>query len=235
MNTHETERLKIVKKFLQHDFNLNSALNDILNLASEICGSKWAFITLIDEQLQWFKVCKGLDMEKMSKNAAFCTHTIQHEDVFVVADPLADERFSSLPGVTDGLVKFYAGAKLTTKEGYDIGALCAVSDSRKKLTESKKGMLAILARQAMYLMELDMSIKHVAQQNKVLLEIAHIQSHEFRGPLSTVMSCMNIIRDDDYNPPRDYLVMMDEAVLQLDKKIHLVVEKTQLARETYRF
>lgn len=236
----EKERITTVRKFEGIDFNLNKGLNDILTLTSQICDTPLAFITLIDETSQWFKVCKGLEVMELPRSTSFCTHTIMNPGVMVINDPLADERFVGLPTVTSGMVRFYAGATLTTEDGQNIGTLCTVDNCSKELSQDKKDMLAILARQAIHLMELELSQKllqekteFIAIQNKALLEIAHTQSHEFRGPLTTIMGFMNIIKDDDYNNPKEHLMMMDEAIHKLDEKIYLVVKSTQRARDIY--
>jgi PAS domain S-box-containing protein len=63
----------------------------------------------------------------------------------------------------------------------------------------------------------------IIDQNKSLLEIAHIQAHDFRAPLTSIMGLMNLIRDEDYEAPREYLEMLNEAVYILDDKIRSIV------------
>ena len=89
-------------------------------------------------------------------------------------------------------------------------------------------------------MELEVCLTEIAEKNQqieqqtnALIEIAFTQSHEFRGPLSTIMGFMNIIKDDDYNSPKEHLIMMEEAVKKLDEKILLVVKSTQMVKELY--
>ncbi|MDO3642523.1 sensor histidine kinase [Mucilaginibacter sp. L3T2-6] len=63
----------------------------------------------------------------------------------------------------------------------------------------------------------------IIEQNKSLLKIAHIQAHEFRAPLTSIMGLMGLIKDADYNAPREYLEMLGEAVYALDDKIKSIV------------
>ncbi len=76
-------------------------------------------------------------------------------------------------------------------------------------------------------------MQQVEKQNNVLLDIAFIQSHEFRGPLSTIMALMNIIKEEDYTSSREYMQLMEEAVQKLDEKIHMVVKSTEVINENY--
>ncbi|MCO5947185.1 GAF domain-containing protein [Mucilaginibacter flavidus] len=65
--------------------------------------------------------------------------------------------------------------------------------------------------------------KKIIDQNTSLLKIAHIQAHEFRAPLTSIMGLMGLIKDADYEAPREYLEMLSEAVYALDDKIKSIV------------
>jgi len=63
----------------------------------------------------------------------------------------------------------------------------------------------------------------ILEQNRLLSRVAEIQSHDYRGPVATILGLMNLIRDDGYVASKEYLMMLDSAVKQLDGKIHEVV------------
>ncbi len=241
MIVNELERLKSVKRFEQYNFDLNKGLEDILTLTAKLCETPVAFITLIDDDTQWFKVSKGLDVFQMPRASSFCTYTIMDSDVLVVPDPTKDERFADIPLVAEAPhIRFYAGAPLAADDGQNVGTLCVFDDHSKELPESKRQMLGLLAKQAIHLMELELCLKLIQQksqqiekQNSVLRDIAFTQAHEFRGPLSIIMGFMNLIRDDDYESPKENLQYMEEAVNKLDEKILLVVQSTNMVREMY--
>ena len=237
----ETERLRAVKRFERYNFDLNANLQGILKLAADIYESPAAFITLIDEQDQWFKVRHGFEVFRMPRATSFCNQTIMQGNTFIVSDAREDKRFSNNPFVKDAPnVRFYAGAPLAANEGQNIGSLCVMDTVPKEIPENKRVLLEILAKQAMHLMELELTYKlldekmqQVALQNKTLMDIAFIQSHEFRGPLSTIMGLMNVIKDNNYESPEEYLLMMDQAIAKLDEKIHMVVRSTEDAKAAY--
>ena len=240
MTNIEVQRLKAVRQFDLFEFNLHKGLEDILELAADICQTPVAFITLIDEDMQLFKVCRGFQLDRSPRNAtSFCNHAIMHNEVMVVPDAMQDERFVNNSFVTSPLnVRFYAGAPLATEDGHNIGTLCVYDAYAKELAEEKKNLLGILARQSIHLMELEMSLKtiraktaQIALQNDALMDIAFTQSHEFRRPLANIMGIMNLIKDDDYTAPREYLEHMDAAVTELDEKVKIVVKSTEIARQ----
>jgi PAS domain S-box-containing protein len=63
----------------------------------------------------------------------------------------------------------------------------------------------------------------IIDQNQSLLKIAHIQAHDFRAPLASIMGLMGLIKQDDYNAPKEYLRMREEAVYTLDDRIRQVI------------
>ncbi len=241
MYTNEEMRLQAVKRFMQFNFDLDKNLQGLLKLASDIYKTPVAFLTLIDEKDQWIKVNYGFQVERMPRNTSFCTHAIMEQDVMVVSDAMTDKRFNNNPLVHNAPnIKFYAGAPLASNEGQNIGTICVMDVDSKEVSDNQKQLLSILAQQAVHLMELELTYKtlsekmtQVASQNKALMDIAFVQSHEFRGPLSTIMGIMNVIKEENYNSPREYMLMLEEAVGKLDEKIHVVVKSTEIAKMAY--
>ncbi len=237
----EIARIHSVNRFKAFDFDLDKNLDGILKLAADIYETPVAFITLIDEQDQWFKVKRGFEVFKMPRATSFCTHAIMQQDAMIVQDALLDSRFTENPLVANAPnIRFYAGASLAANDGNNIGTLCVMDTETKEISENKRTLLEILAKQAIHLMELELTqrmlnekMQQVEMQNKILLDIAHIQSHEFRSPLCSIMGLMNIIKEDHYREPNAYLEMMDEAIKTLDEKIHWVVRSTEMATKAY--
>jgi PAS domain S-box-containing protein len=63
----------------------------------------------------------------------------------------------------------------------------------------------------------------ILSQNASLLKIAHIQAHEFRAPLTSIMGLMSLIKEDDYAAPKEYLQLLEQAVETLDTTIRQIV------------
>src|SRR5271163_2801961 len=118
----ELARLEAVNRFKAFDFDLNLNLDGILKLAADIYETPVAFITLIDEHDQWFKVKRGFEVFSMPRATSFCTHTIAQRDVMIIPDTSEDERFIDNPLVKNvPNIRFYAGAPLATYDGDNIG------------------------------------------------------------------------------------------------------------------
>ncbi|QEC75632.1 GAF domain-containing protein [Mucilaginibacter ginsenosidivorax] len=63
----------------------------------------------------------------------------------------------------------------------------------------------------------------IIDQNRSLLKIAHLQAHEFRAPLTTIMGMIELIKSEDFNAPREYYNLLETAVLRFDDKIREVI------------
>eukprot|EP01037_Dinobryon_pediforme_P012435 gene12435-12522_t len=63
----------------------------------------------------------------------------------------------------------------------------------------------------------------ILAQNASLAKIAHIQAHEFRAPLTTIMGLVALIKEEKYDPPSEYIEMLAKTVDILDTTIRHVV------------
>ncbi|RYE53894.1 MAG: extracellular solute-binding protein, partial [Sphingobacteriales bacterium] len=120
---------------------------------------------MVDEETQHIKFKVGTDLETTTREQAFCNEVITQYEVFVIPDALLDERFCNNPHVAGGCgVRFYAGAPLTTQDGFNLGSLCVVDGSPKEMTELQQEMLVALSRQVIQLLEFDSSIIILKEQ-----------------------------------------------------------------------
>jgi hypothetical protein len=73
------------------------------------------------------------------------------------------------------------------------------------------------------------SIANVLYERKfvrALNTIAHLQSHEMRKPVASILGLMDIWKNEKYNYDSEIVSMMESAVTELDEKIHLIVKHT---------
>ena len=361
----EDIRLQAVARFVDFDFENDTELQEIVELASAVSNTPYALITLLDQNTQYLKVRKGIAETIMPREITFCTHAIQQNDIMIVPDMLKDNRFVNNPLVSGKHgVRFYAGIPLTTSGGQKLGTLCVIDVKQHTLNKQQQLVLKVLANQVMKVMELrvgvdmleknqkelaeqkvinndanirlrsffesspnfqvllgksgevidfnktafnfiktihkaelkrgDQFVKYVhptfvpafidkynlalegvksleegsttyeetgliwweaafepardksdeiiglsyiirnvterkikeqkiIDQNQSLLKIAHIQAHEFRGPLTSIMGLMDLIKHANYNPPKEYLELLEAAVHTLDDRIRHII------------
>ena len=124
----EAVRLAVLKNYNILDTPPEKAFDDIVTLASTICDTPIALVSLIDKSRQWFKACLGLCSQETSRDIAFCAYAIvDPTKIFEIPDAHEDPRFCNNPLVTgEPYVRFYAGAPLVT--GIGSGARDALRD-----------------------------------------------------------------------------------------------------------
>ena len=84
-------------------------------------------------------------MTETARDLAFCSYTIQQDEIFVVPDALADPRFADNPVVAEGpRLRFYAGRPVHV-DGRRVGTLCVVDNRPRELSEEDRRALDDLA------------------------------------------------------------------------------------------
>jgi PAS domain S-box-containing protein len=150
----EIERLKALEEYLIMDSLPEKEYDSITQLASYICGTPIALVSLIDDERQWFKSSIGLDATETSRDLSFCQYAIMGEDVYEVNNALENELFAKNPLVTGNPnIRFYAGAPLKDANGFNLGSLCVIDTEPRILSIEQKNALKLLANQVVLLLD----------------------------------------------------------------------------------
>jgi GAF domain-containing protein len=196
----EKQRLDALRSYRILDTVAEQSYDDFTLLASTICKTPIAVISLVDADRQWFKSKIGLDFCQSSRDISFCTHVIHRHKVLIIPDALEDKRFKKNPMVTGPLgIRFYAGAPLLVPGGHAIGTLCVYDRLPRGLSVEQTLLLEALARQIVAQLEL----------RKALAAIKTL-----RGLLPICSYCKSIRNDDGYwNTIETYISRHSDAEL----------------------
>ena len=220
----EQERLKALYDYDVLDTEAEKVFDDLTLLASEICGTPIALISLIDPDRQWFKSKLGLGADETSRDIAFCAHAIHQREVFEVKDTLKDQRFANNPLVTsEPNIRFYAGTPLITPEGYAIGTLCAIDKKPNHLSVQQRNSLEIIGRSVISQLELRKNIQQLKQASQHKTEFLSNMSHELRTPLNAIIGFSRLMQDeiehhalpDKFNQYLDHLDFSGKRLLSV--------------------
>jgi PAS domain S-box-containing protein len=165
----EDERIKAVHRYDILDSGAEGDFDDFTHIASKICGTPMATISLIDTAREWFKSKVGIEGSELPRELTFCGHAVLTNEIFEVQDALEDERFRDNPFVLgDPKVRFYAGAPLISPDGLNLGTLCVFDRAPRSLTPEQRDLLMVLSRQVVNLFELRLAGRRIRWMNENL-------------------------------------------------------------------
>jgi signal transduction histidine kinase len=205
MPENELERLSSLYSYGILDTLPEKDFDAITKLASQICNTSIALITLIDKDQQWFKSKVGITDNSTARDISFCSHALlQPEKIMEIPDVRKDERFADNPFVTGPMkVAFYAGVPLVDHDGYALGTLCVIDSMPRALTPGQQEALRTLATQAMRLIELHRKNAEIEQTNKELQELNHeleryafVIAHDLQSPCNQLITVAQLINDN---------------------------------------
>jgi signal transduction histidine kinase len=228
----EQARIHALLQYEILDTEAEAVYDDFVELASYICQTPIALISLVDPTRQWFKATVGCPASETSRDVAFCAHAIHQSDVFVVPDTLTDSRFVDNPLVTgDPHIRFYAGAPLITPAGLAIGTLCAIDREPRILSPEQITALQTLARQVVSQLELRRLTKELQQVLESKNKLFHILSHDLRSPFNGILAFSQALADEAETLSREEIQDFSQTVLNsAEQFMHLIDNLLQCTR-----
>ncbi|MEV7607126.1 GAF domain-containing sensor histidine kinase [Paenarthrobacter sp. NPDC089322] len=181
------------------------ALQNLVRLATELCDAPYGVVNIISAEHQHQIGAWGVDPGVCSREDSMCAKVFLSREKTVVPDATLDQRFADNPFVTGeiGNVRFYASVPLQTESGFVPGTLCVFSDKPKELTPEQIGVLEVLAKQVVELLELqhrtvqlDRTYAELRDSNAKLAGFAGRVSHDLRIPLTTILGYVELVEDD---------------------------------------
>ncbi|PVY70058.1 PAS domain S-box-containing protein [Tamilnaduibacter salinus] len=144
----EQSRLQALDALAILDTAPEPQFTDLVHIASQLCGTPIALVSLVDSDRQWFKATCGLDAQQTGRDESFCAHAIHDTSILEVCDTQEDDRFADNPLVTGPpRIRYYAGAPLLGQSGHAYGTLCVIDTRpRNALDRGQRESLERLAR-----------------------------------------------------------------------------------------
>ncbi|RYC28877.1 GGDEF and EAL domain-containing protein [Lichenibacterium minor] len=144
----ERQRLQALRSYRLDGPVPEAEFDHIVRLAVDIFDVPTALVSFVAEDQQFFKARVGFAACETSRDVSFCAHALMSDDVLVIPDARADERFATNPLVTGHpFIRFYAGAPVVTPTGHRLGSVCIIdTEPRAPLTEREQRVLQGLAK-----------------------------------------------------------------------------------------
>ncbi|MEJ7626247.1 MAG: GAF domain-containing protein [Ferruginibacter sp.] len=169
--TLEVERLENLYKYEILDTPSDGYFDEITSLAAKVFDVPVAIISLVDTDRIWFKSAYGIDAEEIPRDPGLCSSAIVSDDIYVVENAKVDPRTLSNPLVAGVMgLQFYAGAPLTSPEGFNLGTFCIIDKNPRTLDVKEATMLKQFSRIVMDHLKLKL-------QSRLLVKEVQKNSH----------------------------------------------------------
>lgn len=178
--TRESERLELVQELGLLDSDPDPSFDALTELASRVCNTPIALLSLVDEDRQFFASRLGVAFVETPRSLSFCAHAISPNfggGIFEVSDTLLDIRFRKNDLVLgEPHIRFYAGVPLRPTGGDAVGTLCVLGDAPSELTPFQRDELLRLAGIAEQLLRLRLLVRNEGE----LVERAETSERYYR-------------------------------------------------------
>ncbi len=213
LHPQETQRLDALRRLELLDSDASAAWDALAQLASTICETPIALVSLVGEDRQWFKAKVGLDADETPRDHAFCAHAILEQDIFTVADATQDARFQDNPLVTGHPdIRFYAGMPIKAPDGNALGTVCVIDRQPRILTNVQEESLRQIGRQAEELLR--MRSLAIDLQAHTDVELLQRLEDEIIHPMTPLFLPLSTLRTMGHDPDRDAKLDEVQRLLQ---------------------
>lgn len=223
------------------DGDAAGALTNLVRLAARLCGVPFSVVNIITEDRQVQIAASGVDPAVCSRDDSMCAKVFLAGRTTVVPDASRDPRFVDNPFVTGEIasVRFYASVPLETASGFVLGSLCIFSDDLESPTAEQIGMVEVLARQVVEVLELQHrtlqlsdALAELQRSNAMLGEFAGRVSHDLRIPLTTILGYVELAEDDPDiptgHPALEYLEFIGRGGRRMLRTLEDVLEYSRV-------
>lgn len=152
-NEYEEARLRALQDLELLDTPESESFDRITRMASRLFHTPVSAVSLTDRHRQWFKSHVGTQGREIVRTGAPCAEVTSSREALVIPDMLEDSRYSDCLLAQSG-VRFYAGAPLTTRDGYVLGAMCVLDQKPRKVSDDELASLQDFAAMVMSQIEL---------------------------------------------------------------------------------
>jgi serine phosphatase RsbU (regulator of sigma subunit) len=141
----------------------------------EVTGVMMSFI---DEDTQYYKSAIGLPPEIAAtrtepREISICGFVVGTNQMLVVDDLLADERFRDNPIVLSSGARFYAGTPLRADTGRAVGTLCIVDEKPRTMGGREQDLLRVIAEGVMAQIKLQFASRQLLDRTKQIESDLH--------------------------------------------------------------
>lgn len=249
-------RLTAVRRTGLLDTLSEPSFDRLTRLAAKLTGAPVTFVSLVDEQRDFYKSCFGfpepLATTRQVTGPTFCHHAIESEGPLAIHDTLADPVYRNVPTVTSLGVRAYLGIPMQLTSGERIGSFCAIDFQPRTWSPLDLEVMTELAASTLREIELRMAadeadrdrrrMRELADSNEQLYRQAHeanrqkdlffaAVTHELRNPMTSIIGWAQVLRTElEDNPPAaEALAMIEGSARAQARMVNDLLDTARIA------
>jgi len=213
-------RLRGVRATRLLDSETEASFDRLTRLAAKLTQAPVTFVSIVDEQRDFYKSCFGfpepLASERELVGTTFCHYALSSDGPLVIEDALSDPVYRHVPTVQSLGVRAYLGVPLTLASGQTIGSFCAIDFQPRVWSELDIEVMRELALSTLREIELRMALAEISQERVRVQALADHHSsmyddatnasrererffasvtHELRTPMTSILGWLQILRE----------------------------------------
>ncbi|MGT2426163.1 GAF domain-containing protein [Amnibacterium kyonggiense] len=141
----EFDRVDAVRDVGRRYVDWTAAFQDLVDTARSTYGTRSAAMSIIDDETTRYFTRSGHVAVELPRGKTVCNRVMRLYGGLIVGDARLDTRFSRLPEVRSGDVRFYAGYRITDPDGAPFGALCVFDSAVRTVSDEDLVVLRDLA------------------------------------------------------------------------------------------
>ncbi len=160
----DDKRIEALHHYKIIEADVHESFDNIAHIMAAFFDVPIALVSLVDKEEVIFKGNVGMHgVAKNSRGISLCALAVLNDDVIVFENAPKEPCLISNPLVAGSFgLKFYAGAPLTTKEGYHIGTVCIVDKKPRSFSPSQMQQLKRFSKMVMNEIELRLDASKAA-------------------------------------------------------------------------
>ena len=189
-------RIEALKRYRILDTPPENAFDHIATLAAQIFNVPISLVSLVDREQVYFKANVGMgNVRSTSRGVSLCSLAVLDPEVTVFENASTEPCLLANPLVAgDFGLKFYAGAPITTPDGFLIGTLCVVDKETRTFSAQDRIVLQGLATLVMDDIELRLTAIQENENQEYSLKQAEVSKQQMKNLLMNSTMGMNIFK-----------------------------------------
>jgi GAF domain-containing protein len=162
--TDEELRLKALRYHTTLNELPDRFFNHLANIVARTFNTSIALVSIVEEDTVFFKGNVGMEeVNQTERGVSLCSLAVLDPEPTIFTDTLKEPCLLSNPLVAGEFgLRFYAGAPITTPEGFHIGTVCIVDKVPREFSDQDRKLLTQFAENAMNLIQIHSAIKEVS-------------------------------------------------------------------------